>query len=198
MTLLHCFTNQKRSCKVLNRDIRWLKRCMKNRERRQSGESCAKLFWSLLSCLESEHETFPLDSCLSVWKVLLSVCPNVINQFKDTQRAKAEQSRPAREGRREAAAFTVSHESLQPTVLDLCHASSLLLSFFPSHSVFLSVPGQAHWGGQPTSSLHMAPPPKTRNTVGPVGNDQRRVGGRRWEGGGETEEDGINISSPWR
>lgn len=100
--------------------------------------------------------------CLSVWKLLLFVCPNVINQFKDAQRAKAEQSRPAREGRREAAAFTVSHESLQPTVLDLCHAPSLLLSFFPSHSVFLTVPGQAHWGAQPTSLLHMAPPPKNR------------------------------------
>lgn len=82
--------------------------------------------------------------CLSAWKVLLFVCPNVINEFKDTQRAKAEQRGPAREGRREAAAFTVSHESLQPTVLDLCHARSLLLSFFPSHSVFLSAPGQAH------------------------------------------------------
>lgn len=70
--------------------------------------------------------------CLSVWKPLLFVCLNVINQFKDTQRAKAEQSRAAREGRREAAAFTVSHESLQPTALDLCHARSLLLSFFLS------------------------------------------------------------------
>lgn len=137
--------------------------------------------------------------CLSVWKVLLPVCPNVISQFKDAQRAKAEHSRTAREGRREAAAFTVSHESLQPTVLDLCHARSLLLSFFPSHSVFLSVPGQAHWGAQPTSSLHMAPPPKTGNTVMLVSSAQRRVGGRWWEGGGgEREEDRINISSPWR
>ncbi len=74
--------------------------------------------------------------CLSVWKVLLPVCPNVISQFKDAQRAKAEHSRAAREGRREAAAFTVSHESLQPTVLDLCHARSLLLSFLLTQSFY--------------------------------------------------------------
>lgn len=72
----------------------------------------------------------------SVWKVPLSVCLNVISQFKNAQKAK--QSRPAKEGRREAAAFTVSHESLQPTVLDLCHARSLLLSFFPSLSLSIS------------------------------------------------------------
>lgn len=74
----------------------------------------------------------------------LSVCHNVISPFKDAERAKAEPNQPAKEGRGETAAFTVSHESLQPTELDVCHASSLLLSFIPSHSVFLSMPGQAH------------------------------------------------------
>lgn len=87
--------------------------------------------------------------CLSVWKVLLSVSPNIINKFKGTQRAKAEGIRPSREGRRGAAAFTVSHESLQPTVLDICHTHSLL-SFFPSHSVFLR-PTEAR--SQPACSI---------------------------------------------
>lgn len=113
--------------------------------------------------------------CLSVWKVLLFVCPNVINQFKGAHRAKAEQMRPSREGWREAAAFTVSHESLQPTVLDLSHACSLL-SFFPSHSVFLR-PTEAP--SQPACSIWLLLLLQKRgNTVGLVNNAQRRVGGQ--------------------
>lgn len=45
-----------------------------------------------------------------------------------THGAKTESNWSAREGRWEAAAFTVSHESLQPTDLDLCHTRSQLLS----------------------------------------------------------------------
>lgn len=80
--------------------------------------------------------------------IFQSVCHNVISLFKDAERAKAEPNRSAGEGRGETAAFTVSHESLQPTELDVCHASSLLRSFIPFRSVFLSMPGQSHWGRQ--------------------------------------------------
>lgn len=75
--------------------------------------------------------------CLSVEGPLLCLCPNAICQFKDAHREKAELSWTAREGRREAAAFTVNHESLQPTDLDLCHACSLCLSYLLSQSFYL-------------------------------------------------------------
>lgn len=90
----------------------------------------------------------PPVSFLLVFKLGKSsrvLCPNRIRQFKDVQRAKAEPSQSAREGWREAAAFTVSHESLQPTDLDFCHACSP--SFFLAFSLRLSIysmPGQSH------------------------------------------------------
>lgn len=123
------------------------------------------------------HQNISPNSCLSFSLEgpagCLSACLPVlilINKFKGTQRAKAEWIRPSREGRRGAAAFTVSHESLQPTVLDICHTHSLL-SFFPSHSVFLR-PTEAR--GQPARSIWLLPPPETGNTVGLVNNTQMK------------------------
>lgn len=121
-----------------------------------------------------EYQTLPSPSLEGS-----PVGPNVISRFKDTRRGKAERSRPAREGRREAAAFTVSRESLQPTVLDLCHARSLLLSFFPS-PLGLSVGARSsplRRPGQPACSLWLLLR-YTGNTVGLVSNATRRVGGR--------------------
>lgn len=149
--------------------------------------SWAKPFsiWMLLNVKKRKSEKTPF--CLWAWKVLLFVLPNVISGFKDAQRAKAEQSRPAREGWREVAAFTVSHESLQPTVLDLCHARSLL-SFSPSHSVSLSAPGQAYWGARPTSSALHGSSSKNRKywRAGQPRSMRRRrkttTIGRKWRG----------------
>lgn len=68
-----------------------------------------------------------------------SCTSNLMRPVSSKTHSELKQTWTAREGWRETAAFTVNHESLQPTDLELCHARFLWLSYLlpqPFHLQF--------------------------------------------------------------
>lgn len=80
----------------------------------------------------------------SVGRLCTSFCPFLSGRSlpllvypSKVHRTKSRSDQSFSEGRRKATAFTVSHESPQPTALDCCHAQTLpifILSFLPAWS----------------------------------------------------------------